>query len=74
LTTLEAADLITTSKGWLEIVRLKGYGPPYIRLSPAQIRYRRRDLIDGCGRARSDRPRTMPARSATPAAATRRRS
>ena len=32
------------SSQWLEIGRSKGYGPPYVRLSPSRVRYRRGDV------------------------------
>lgn len=41
LSTKETAGWLDTSEQWLEIGRSKGYGPPYVRLSPRRIRYRR---------------------------------
>ena len=45
LPTRETADLIGTSHQWLEIGRTKGYGPPFVRISPRCIRYRRSAII-----------------------------
>jgi hypothetical protein len=45
LATRETADWIGVSIQWLEIGRSAGYGPPYIRVSPRCIRYRRADVI-----------------------------
>jgi len=44
LMTPEAARVLTVSTQWLEIGRSKGYGPPYERLGPGIIRYRRATL------------------------------
>jgi hypothetical protein len=41
LTTRETAAWLQTSEQWLEIGRVKGYGPPFERLAPKIIRYRR---------------------------------
>jgi hypothetical protein len=41
LTTPETAEWLQTSEQWLEIGRVKGYGPPFERLAPKIIRYRR---------------------------------
>jgi hypothetical protein len=41
LTTWEVAGWLRVSTQWLDIGRIKGYGPPYQRLSPSLIRYRR---------------------------------
>jgi hypothetical protein len=46
LNTKLVAGLIHVSTQWLEIARSGGYGPPFVRLSPRIVRYRRRDLID----------------------------
>ncbi|HUS96768.1 MAG TPA: hypothetical protein VMX97_08530 [Hyphomicrobiaceae bacterium] len=47
LTTAELAEWLGTSRQWLEIGRCKSgnYGPPFIRLGPKQIRYRRCDVV-----------------------------
>jgi predicted DNA-binding transcriptional regulator AlpA len=44
LTTPALAALFRVSKQWLEIGRSKGYGPPFIRLAPQVVRYRRGDV------------------------------
>jgi hypothetical protein len=41
LKTEEAADWLGVSPQWLEIGRGVGYGPPFLRISPRMIRYRR---------------------------------
>ena len=41
LTTPETAAWLQTSEQWLEIGRVRGYGPPFERLAPKIIRYRR---------------------------------
>jgi hypothetical protein len=45
LTTAATADWFGVSTEWLEIGRSKGYGPPFIRLSPSRVRYRRGDVL-----------------------------
>ena len=45
LTTAAVAALFHVSKQWLEIGRSSGrYGPPFVRLAPQVVRYRRGDL------------------------------
>ena len=46
MTTQQVADLLCVSIQWLEIGRSRGnnYGPPFKRLSPRMVRYRRGDL------------------------------
>jgi predicted DNA-binding transcriptional regulator AlpA len=41
LSTPEMAAWLGCSTQWLEIGRAKGYGPPFERLSPRMVRYRR---------------------------------
>jgi hypothetical protein len=43
LTTRELAQWFGVSQQWLEIGRHKGYGPPFRKLAPHQIRYVRGD-------------------------------
>lgn len=45
LTSEDVAKWIGTSQQFVELGRLKGYGPRYTRLSPRVIRYRRCDVI-----------------------------
>jgi predicted DNA-binding transcriptional regulator AlpA len=45
LTTHAVSDWIGTSTQWLEIGRSRGYGPPFVRIGPRQIRYRRADVL-----------------------------
>jgi predicted DNA-binding transcriptional regulator AlpA len=45
LPTVQVADWIGVSHQWLEIGRLKGYGPPYVRVGPRHIRYKRSDVL-----------------------------
>jgi hypothetical protein len=44
LSTPRTAVWLGVSPEWLEIGRSKGWGPPYLRLSPRRIRYRRGDV------------------------------
>jgi hypothetical protein len=41
LSTREEADWLGVSTQWLEIGRSRGYGPPFERLGPKTIKYRR---------------------------------
>jgi hypothetical protein len=41
LTTQEVAAWFRLSMQWLEIGRCKGWGPPFIKLSPRMVRYKR---------------------------------
>jgi hypothetical protein len=45
LTTLMVADWLGVSTQWLEIQRGKEGGPPFLRLAPQMIRYRRDDVV-----------------------------
>jgi hypothetical protein len=45
LDTKSVAALLHVSTQWLEIGRCKGYGPPYERLGPRLIRYRRSKVV-----------------------------
>ncbi len=40
LTTQQLADLLGVSPQWLEVGRIKNYGPPFERLGPRLIRYK----------------------------------
>ena len=44
LSTLKTAVWLGVSPEWLEIGRSRGWGPPFIRLSPRRVRYRRGDV------------------------------
>ncbi len=44
VSTKQAAQYLGTSERFLEIRRMKGGGPPFIRVSAKTIRYRRSDL------------------------------
>ncbi len=44
LTTSQTATYLGVSKAWLELGRMRNFGPPYRRLSPRQIRYSIDDL------------------------------
>lgn len=46
LTETEAADLICYSPRALQNWRLRGGGPPYIKVSARSIRYQRRDVLN----------------------------
>ena len=45
LATKQVAAWLDVSEQWLEIGRHKGYGPPYIRLTPRMIRYKRGGVL-----------------------------
>jgi predicted DNA-binding transcriptional regulator AlpA len=45
LSTQQVADLLGVSEQWLEVGRVKNYGPPFIRLAPRLIRYPRAGLV-----------------------------
>ena len=46
LTTPQAADWLAVSTQFLEIGRVKGYGPPFVALAPRAIRYKRGDVLE----------------------------
>lgn len=46
LSDLEVAELTGTSIQFWQILRVKGQGPTFVRLSPRKIRTRRADLAD----------------------------
>jgi hypothetical protein len=46
LTTRQVADWLGVSLQWLEIGRLRKYGPEFVRVGPRIIRYRRGVVID----------------------------
>jgi predicted DNA-binding transcriptional regulator AlpA len=41
LTSLQVAQWLRVSPQWVEIGRSKNYGPPFIKLGPRFVRYRR---------------------------------
>jgi predicted DNA-binding transcriptional regulator AlpA len=41
LSTHDVARWLGVSEVWLEIGRSHGYGPPFVKLSPRRVRYRR---------------------------------
>ena len=45
LSTSEVAEWFGTSEQWLELGRCKDYGPPFIKLGPKRVRYRRCDVV-----------------------------
>ena len=45
LTTREVAALLGCSDRWVIIGRHKKWGPPFVKMSPRQVRYRRADLL-----------------------------
>ncbi|HVC53720.1 MAG TPA: helix-turn-helix domain-containing protein [Stellaceae bacterium] len=62
LSTSDVAELLSVSGQWLEIGRSKGYGPPFIKLGPRRVRYRRQDLIEWlAGRRHRSTAEYMPA-------------
>jgi predicted DNA-binding transcriptional regulator AlpA len=49
LTTEQAASVINCSRRMLESRRLKGNGPPFVRISGRSVRYRLGDVLDWIG-------------------------
>jgi hypothetical protein len=45
LTTTQTAAWLRVSPKWLEKARCRGYGPPFIKVTPRCVRYRKGDLI-----------------------------
>jgi len=45
LNTTELAEWLQVSEQWLEIGRSKHYGPPFVRLAPTRIRYKRSSVL-----------------------------
>ena len=45
LTSRDVAHWLGVTEQWIESGRLKGYGPPFVRLSSKLVRYRRDDVI-----------------------------
>jgi predicted DNA-binding transcriptional regulator AlpA len=45
LTTRELALWLGTTEQWCESGRLKGFGPPFVKLSSKLVRYRRSDIL-----------------------------
>lgn len=45
LTSMQVANWLGTSPQWVELGRMKGYGPPFMRIAPQTIRYRRNDVV-----------------------------
>jgi hypothetical protein len=45
LTTADVADWLSVSHQFLEIGRLRGFGPRFTRVTKRMIRYRRKDVI-----------------------------
>lgn len=64
LSTRDLCDWLGVSVGWCEVARHKGFGPPFVKLSPRCVRYRRSDVLawlESRGRRRTRvRPR-LPA-------------
>jgi len=45
LTTPEVAKWLGVSRQWVEIGRGKGRGPPFVRLAPTRVRYKRSAVL-----------------------------
>ena len=45
MTSRDLAAFLSVSETWVEIGRLRGYGPKFTRLSPKMIRYRKADVL-----------------------------
>lgn len=52
ISTSDLAEWLGVSVQWVEIGRSKGWSPPFIKLSPRRIRYRRQAVLEWL-RARS---------------------
>jgi hypothetical protein len=46
LTTVQVAGWLGVTPQWVELARAKGYGPPFIRIAPQVIRYKRDVVIE----------------------------
>jgi len=44
LDTPQLCELLKCSHQWLEIGRHEGWGPPFVKLAPRMVRYRRGDV------------------------------
>jgi hypothetical protein len=65
MTTEQIAEWFGVSIQWLEIGRLRGYGPPYERIAPRVIRYRRskvKQWLDGRTHSSTSEYRDNPRR------------
>ena len=45
LSTREVADWLGMSILWMEVGRMRGYGPRFVRVGPRRIRYCRADVV-----------------------------
>ena len=45
LSTLQVANWFGVSTQWLEIGRVRNYGPPWVKMAPQMIRYKRSVLL-----------------------------
>ncbi len=45
LKTREVAEWLRVSTQFVEVGRSRGFGPPFLRLGPTRIRYRRADVL-----------------------------
>jgi predicted DNA-binding transcriptional regulator AlpA len=45
LSTSEVAEWFGMSTSWLEIARVRGFGPPWVALTPRRIRYKRSSVL-----------------------------
>jgi len=41
----QVAGYLRVTISWLSVARSKGFGPPFIKVGPHMIRYRRRDIL-----------------------------
>jgi hypothetical protein len=66
LTTLQLADWLAVSKQWVEIARIGGYGPPFVK-NAGKVFYRRDAvvawLIERAHRRTNEYPTRAPRRS-----------
>ena len=46
LTSQQLANWLGTSRQWVELGRAKGYGPPFVKLAPCVVRYKRSAIVE----------------------------
>jgi excisionase family DNA binding protein len=52
LSTAQVADYLNISKSWLEKLRVSGFGPPFYKVGPRRVLYKREDLDQWIGECR----------------------
>ncbi len=44
LGTAQVAEYLNLSKSWIEKLRISGFGPPYYKVGPRRVLYKRADI------------------------------